>query len=204
MPRHVNAPSEYHPQKIFAVASLNALLQNGNAIFDHKTPNSATAMAQVQAAIALRFNNPTFYVSREILNAALRTDLPSDLIFEDIPFPFPAIIFVLPTGSVRHETEGDVPYICISRFFGNEIVPLPIPGYDFPRPFNSQLTNLDHKHDITTSKLYICVKPFPCMVSRAFPFRFSEPSSLSRSPYHHRPSAGQSFGGSAGRFATRP
>ena len=26
MPRYVNAPPDYHPQKIFAVASLNALL----------------------------------------------------------------------------------------------------------------------------------------------------------------------------------
>jgi hypothetical protein len=162
-PRHINAPPDYHPQKIFAVASLNALLQNRDAVFDHQRPNAATAMAQVQAAIALRFNNPTFYVSREILNAALRTDLPSDLIFEDIPFPFPAIIFVLPTGSVRHETEGDVPYICISRFFGNEIVPLPIPGYDFPlRIENPSVSVTTYMHQSPVSVAYYKnVTPIP-------------------------------------------
>jgi hypothetical protein len=155
MPRHINAPPDYHPQKIFAVASLNSLLQNRNAIFDYKAPNAATAMAQAQAATALRFNNPAFFVSREILNAALRTDLPSDLVLEAIPFPFPAIIFVLPTGSVRHESEGDVPYICISRLFGNEIVPLPIPGYDFPlRIENASVSVTTYMHQAPVSVAY--------------------------------------------------
>jgi hypothetical protein len=40
-------------------------------------------------------------VSRELLAAALRTELPDDMIFAAIPFPFDALVFMLPKGTVR-------------------------------------------------------------------------------------------------------
>jgi hypothetical protein len=52
---------------------------------------------------------PIYYVSRELLAAALRTELPDDMVFEAIPFPFDALGFMLPKGTVRHPTENDCP-----------------------------------------------------------------------------------------------
>ena len=41
-----------------------------------------------QAVLLLPYDVPTYYVSRELLAASLRTELPDDMVFEAIPFPF--------------------------------------------------------------------------------------------------------------------
>jgi hypothetical protein len=42
---------------------------------------------------------PTYYVSRELLAAAARTELPDDIVFEAIPFD--ALVFMVPKGTRR-------------------------------------------------------------------------------------------------------
>ncbi len=74
---------------------------------------------------------PTCYVSRELLAAALRTELPDDMVFEAIPFPFDALTFMLPKGTVRHPTEGDCPFLVLSRTTKGQALSLPIQGLDF-------------------------------------------------------------------------
>jgi hypothetical protein len=37
---------------------------------------------------------PTYYVSWELVAAALRTELPDDMVFEAIPFPFDVMVFM--------------------------------------------------------------------------------------------------------------
>ena len=68
-----------------------------------------------QAALLPRYDVPTYYVSRELLAAVLRIELPDDLIFEAIPFPVDALVFMLPKGTVRHPSDGDCPFLVLSR-----------------------------------------------------------------------------------------
>jgi hypothetical protein len=71
-PRHINAPAEYWPQKVLAVSSVNSAMQNYVSIHEHHTrPNPALAAVHGQAALLLRYDVPTYYVSREILAASL-------------------------------------------------------------------------------------------------------------------------------------
>jgi len=73
-------------------------MQNYVSICEHQTrPNPALAAVHGQAALLLRYNVPT--VSRELLAAALRTELPNDMVFAAIPFPFDALVFMLPKGT---------------------------------------------------------------------------------------------------------
>ena len=84
---------------MLAVSSVNAAMQNYVSIHEHQTkPNPALAAVHGQAALLQRYDVPTYYVSREILAAALRTELPNDMVFEAIPFPFDALVFMLPKG----------------------------------------------------------------------------------------------------------
>jgi hypothetical protein len=53
------------------------------------------------------------------------------MVFEAIPFPFDALVFMLPKGSVRHATEGDCPFLVLSRTSKGQIASLPIPELDF-------------------------------------------------------------------------
>ena len=131
-PRHINAPADYWPQKVLAVSSVNAAMQNYISIHEHQTrPNPALAAVHGQAALLLRYEVPTYYVSRELLAAALRTELPDDMTFEAIPFPFDALVFMLPNGTVRHPTEGDCPFLVLSRTSKGQTLSLPIQGLDF-------------------------------------------------------------------------
>ena len=107
-PRHINASADYWPQKVLAVSSANAAMQNYVDIQEHQTtPNPALAVVQGQAAQLLRYDVPTYFVSRERLAAALQIELPDDLVFNAIPFPFDALVFMLPKGTIRHPTDGD-------------------------------------------------------------------------------------------------
>ena len=115
-PRHINAPADYWPQKVLAISSANAAMQNSVSIHEHQTrPNPALAAVQGQVALLLRYDVPTYYVSREHLAAALRTELPDDMVFEAIPFPFDALVLMLPKGTVRHPTDGDCLFLVLSR-----------------------------------------------------------------------------------------
>jgi hypothetical protein len=113
-PRHANAPADYWPQKVLAVSPANAAMQNYVNIHEHRTrPNPALAAVHGQAALLLRYDLPTYYVSRELLAAAVRTELQDDMVFEAIPFPFDALVFMLPKGAVRHPTDGDRPFLVV-------------------------------------------------------------------------------------------
>jgi len=66
-PRHINAPAEYWPQKVLAISSANAAMQNYVSVYEHQTkPNPALAAVHGQAAQLLRYEVPTYYVSREL------------------------------------------------------------------------------------------------------------------------------------------
>ena len=53
------------------------------------------------------------------------------MVFEAIPFPFDAIVFMLPKGTVRHPTKGDCPLLVFSRTRKGQALSLPIRGLDF-------------------------------------------------------------------------
>jgi hypothetical protein len=37
------------------------------------------------------------------------------MVFAAIPLPFDALVFMLPKGTVRHPTDGDCPFLVLSR-----------------------------------------------------------------------------------------
>jgi hypothetical protein len=43
-----------------------------------------------------------------------------------LPFPFPALVFMLPKGTIRHPAEGECPYIVVSRVQKGQVFPLPL------------------------------------------------------------------------------
>jgi len=56
---------------------------------EHQTKrNPALAAVRGQMALLPRYDVPTYYVSRELLAASLRTELPDDMVFAAISFPF--------------------------------------------------------------------------------------------------------------------
>jgi len=52
------------------------------------------------------------------------------MVFEAIPFPFDALVFMLPKRCVIQPT-GDCPFLVLSRTIKGQNLSLPIPGLDF-------------------------------------------------------------------------
>jgi len=106
-------------------------MQNCVSILEHqKRPNPALASVQGQAALPLRYDVPTYYVSQEPWLPALRTELPDDMVFDAIPFPLDALVFMLPKGTVRHPADGD----CEKRPADQPQKPIRNASEHIPRP----------------------------------------------------------------------
>jgi hypothetical protein len=87
---------------------------------------------QSRMSVLLKFDVPTFYVSKDFLLAALRTELPQDMLLEGIPFPFAGTVFMFPKGLVCHQEEGDCPYIAFSKHKKGDRHDLPISELSCP------------------------------------------------------------------------
>lgn len=82
--------------------------------------------AEGQGARLFKFEVPTYYVSEELIAAAARTDLPIDIFLDAPPFPFPALVFMFPKGTIRHAVHSECPYLVVSRVERGQVFTLPL------------------------------------------------------------------------------
>jgi hypothetical protein len=116
MPRRINAPAYYYPQKALVLATLQAALSNQVMQEAGLKTDTTFAVVESQTGHLLQFDVPTFYVSTELLAVAARTDLPTDIFLDAVPFPFPASLFMFPKGTICHPTEGECPlHSCVAN-----------------------------------------------------------------------------------------
>jgi hypothetical protein len=73
------------------------------------------ATVEGQMGHLLQYDVPTFYVSKELLAAASRTDLPGELHLDAIPFPFPAASFHAAKRYDSTSYRRRLPYVVVSR-----------------------------------------------------------------------------------------
>jgi hypothetical protein len=58
---------------------------------------------------------PVFFLAREFATAALRTELPKDLVLAELQMPFSAFVLMLPRGFIRHPTEGGAAFLAMAK-----------------------------------------------------------------------------------------
>jgi hypothetical protein len=90
VPRIIEASGVYWPQKVLAVAAVEAALCNQLATQGGARTDRTCTAVEGQMGQLLEYDVPTFYLSRELL-AASRTELPLDMFLDAIPFPSPAL-----------------------------------------------------------------------------------------------------------------
>ncbi len=64
------------------------------------------------------YNNPTFFVTKDFLDAMLHTDIPDTFDLSDFELPFPAMAFMLPKDSPLRFNGKPVPWLGVGRFTG--------------------------------------------------------------------------------------
>ena len=91
--------------KVLAVATVHAANQVASDVGRKSDPGFSAA--EGQGAHLLKFEVPTYYVAEELIAAAARTDLPTGIFLDVLPFPFPALVFMFPKGTIRHAVHGE-------------------------------------------------------------------------------------------------
>jgi hypothetical protein len=109
-PDWIHAEAEYWPQKVLALSTIQGVLCNQIAEDLGKKLDPTFGTVEAQMGHLLEYEIPTFYVSKELLAAAARTDLPAELLLDAVPFPFPALVFMLPKGTIRLPRSIDDPF----------------------------------------------------------------------------------------------
>lgn len=111
--RHYNSPPGYAsnqlPATIFGVGLCYA---KHPEILGGKDMTSGNVM--LAAALSQQYDFPTYYVSREMALAVLATDPPAGT-WDDVPFPFPSITFMLPDGILSDRELGTIRCLTVSR-----------------------------------------------------------------------------------------
>lgn len=75
----------------------------------------STRQLYLQACMCAERMMPTYFVARPLVEAVMRTNPPPDLRWEDLPLPHEALTLMLPSGTLRHEREGEIGAITLAR-----------------------------------------------------------------------------------------
>lgn len=106
-----NADNFGNPQVAGAVLASSIL-----TIRDHGHEVAQTQnVIYLAAAQILKYDIPTFFVQKELAEAALRTSPPDNYKWTEMPMPFEGGVFVLPKGLVHHPRKGEVDIIGFGR-----------------------------------------------------------------------------------------
>lgn len=88
--------------------------------------DQSTTLAALTAAQLARHDVPTWWLSRELLLAVDRTQLPAGIEWPSIPLPYPAGVVIFPPGLVRSASGRAYRHATWCRTTAGE--PIPIPG----------------------------------------------------------------------------
>lgn len=115
-PRYVSA---------FCAGSLGFFRHN---ILDDNETVESTAMREKAIAACLMYQHrmPIFFVSRELLDAAMKTRPPESIDWREMKLPHEAAAFVLPKGAIKSKLGGEVPFILYSRIEADKLYREPI------------------------------------------------------------------------------
>jgi hypothetical protein len=83
--RRINAPSDYWPQKVLALATVQAALSNQLMKDAGMKLDSTFGVIEGQTGHLLQLTHPHFTSPKELLTVAARTDLSTDIFMDVLP-----------------------------------------------------------------------------------------------------------------------
>lgn len=123
-PKELTSPLGYgNPEDLelcaFVGASVNARRVN---------PLSDVTSYSVHATCSLliRYQVPTYFVSRELCEALLKTEAPEDMLFSDIQYPMPAMLFVLPWDFSQTYFGFPTPFVTVAQVPKEHLITSPL------------------------------------------------------------------------------
>lgn len=120
-PRHFTVPGGFYTPKRFGLCAFWSMFDASawkKDVFQDRL-NIQRLNIQNQSAAKIisalvEKTVPTYFVSRAIMEALTKTDLPKDFSLQEMPWPLDAMLFMLPEGALR-SPDGDISFIAISK-----------------------------------------------------------------------------------------
>lgn len=109
--KHIDAPGSHYGFKAVACGLTSAII---HVTFENlaRTANVAAIAAELQ-----KYDYPTYYVSKSLLEALRHTHPPVAMTWADIMFPYSAMVFMMPKGVLCEQPSGDeIMYVSVARF----------------------------------------------------------------------------------------
>lgn len=128
-PRFYDIPNGYASPKIPSALMFGSCITVRMArASDIEVSEGTVISAAVMSGLA-RYRVPLYFVSRDLLEAILLSDLPKNIAWPEIDMPMAAAVFMLPLGVVKHPIEGNIPFIAYLKSVKG--VPQPDPFHYF-------------------------------------------------------------------------
>jgi len=122
MPKRYNAPGNYpNFGKVFVPSAYQNAFLNTAGYGTNETVNSGYT---VFAKLA-QYQVPVYYVAVGLCDALSATAPPNELMLDDIKWPMPAMVFMLPTAFSHKFFGRQVNFISAARFTAGEDIPSP-------------------------------------------------------------------------------
>lgn len=122
-PKDYTIPEGYADPQCYVISAFS-----GCQWFQNLTSSEDTTMAAIYSTVCqlIRYSVPTFFVHRELCEALLETDAPEDLTLDEIKFPMPAMLFMLPLEFSRKYFGMEVPYFTTAQLPAKTYVNCPV------------------------------------------------------------------------------
>lgn len=119
--RTIESPPDYYGSKILSVGLVSAI-EEARAAKEQYSSNVG-----VVAGILEKFDFPTYYVSRPLVEALKRSQPPQGLAWSDLSLPFKGLTFMVPRGSLvePEPTSCEMACVGVAKFMANEVLSIP-------------------------------------------------------------------------------
>lgn len=131
-PHNIVKGGRYYPSTdpahffLMAAWSMNRLIAtHGDRLHDGSTPRVTGSRGNLKpstdtrefemATQLVRFGTQQTWITEEMALAIRQTTPPVDLDWPTIKLPFPAMVFMLPRGTLSHPTDGEVRFVAYAR-----------------------------------------------------------------------------------------
>lgn len=121
--RTIESPPDYFGSKVVSVGIVSAIEE---ARAGHLDSNVG-----IIAGVLEKFDFPTYYVSRPLVEALSRSSPPKSLTWEDLTLPFKALTFMVPRGCLvePEPTKGEMACVGVAKLLAGERLEIPsLPG----------------------------------------------------------------------------
>ena len=113
-PRRYVVPQGFFDPRLVGGTLTEAIDIGGRGSHPHCDPVRATAY--ITTCRLLRYKVPTYFVGPELIAAVSASELPPDLLLQDLRWPLDGLLFMLPAGALISPSDGPCPFLAVGHY----------------------------------------------------------------------------------------